>query len=253
MKDRNINFLIALIAGLLLMILFVALNSVSDGGLVKRILILLGGSLPSGFIQALSYVLFIYGMLEIIRMSNEVTNEARALRMHLLPEKEQFVLSSDEVQQLKLKMIEVEKREVFLLTDLIKKACTKFRSNKSTSEAMEVVTNFSSVNLRRAESEQSMIRYIVWAIPSVGFVGTVIGIASSLSMANDITSSDGLDRITAALGIAFDTTLVALVLSLFVMYFYHRLQERVEALHANIESYVIENLVNRIYHRENVR
>ena len=60
-------------------------------------------------------------------------------------------------------------------------------------------------------------------------------------------STEGLEGVTSMLYVAFDTTLVALVFSLILMYVYNGLQQKVEDLHLNIESYVIENLVNRIY------
>ena len=55
-----------------------------------------------------------------------------------------------------------------------------------------------------------------------------------------------MNAISSTLGIAFDTTLVSLVLSVIIMWFYHRLQEENDLLHANLKEYVISNLVNKI-------
>ena len=55
-----------------------------------------------------------------------------------------------------------------------------------------------------------------------------------------------IEEITAALGVAFDTTLLALVLSLILMYVFHALQEKTEVLHQDIEEFVVENLINKI-------
>ncbi len=251
MKEKYVSLSISLCLAIVLnIVLYLLANALEPGSAIHRILIMLGGSLPAGLIQGFTYFLFFYGVLEIRRMSNNVNREDRAFQMGLLPEKEQFVLSAEEVNQLKHKMIEIEQREPLLLVDLIKKACTKFRANKSVSESLGVVSAQSAVNLRKSESEQSIIRYIAWAVPSVGFIGTVIGIAASLGAADDVVTTGGVKKITSLLNIAFDTTLVALALSLVLMYLYHILQEKVEKLHANIESYVLENLINRIYHRE---
>lgn len=212
-----------------------------------RILVLLGGSFPGGLIQTFCYFLFFYGLFEIRRLNKNVSAENKAFGLGLLPETEQYVLLPDDVAKLKLQMIELERKGRFLLVDLIKKACTKYRSSHSIPETMEMVAKQSAINQRNSESEQSLIRYIAWAIPSVGFVGTVIGIAASLSEASSAVNAEGIERVTGLLNIAFDTTLVALVLSLMLMYVYHAMQAKVEQMHTNQESYVLENLVNRMF------
>lgn len=213
---------------------------------IGRILVMLGAGSFWGVIQFLTYFLFYWGILEMQSQSREATREESALSESMLPERDQYVLDSHQVAQLKLETISRQRQQKTLLGDLIVKACTKYRNNKSTSESLEVVTAQSRINLSQAESKQSMIRYALWAIPSIGFIGTVIGIANSLKLAAD-TSPEGIKKITAALNVAFDTTLVALILSIIGSLLFHLLQEKVENLHTNLESYVIENLVNRIY------
>ena len=98
------------------------------------------------------------------------------------------------------------------------------------------------INKELSESDQSNIRYLTWVIPSIGFVGTVLGISQALMIAN----SGDMKLITATLGVAFDTTLVSLLLSIIIMWYYHNLQKELDLLHAKIKDYVIENLINRI-------
>jgi biopolymer transport protein ExbB/TolQ len=248
MKERYFNVLISLLVSFVTLILVVLIaNQLAAGSFLHRIFILLGGDLPSGIIQGAIYFLFAYGILEISRMRKTVNKEEQAFGLELLPETEQYVLTPEDVAKIKLSMLEVERKDKFLLVDLIKKACTKFRANHSVSETLEMVSRQSEIHFRNSDSEQSIIRYIAWAIPSVGFVGTVIGISSSMSVASSAVSAAGIEKVTSLLNIAFDTTLVSLVLSLVLMYMYHNMQERNEKLHAKIESYVLDNLVNRIY------
>jgi biopolymer transport protein ExbB/TolQ len=70
------------------------------------------------------------------------------------------------------------------------------------------------------------LRYIVWVIPTIGFIGTVLGISLSLTQL-DATHPD-LSRVTAALGMAFYTTLVALVESALLVLLFHLVQTREE-------------------------
>ena len=74
---------------------------------------------------------------------------------------------------------------------------------------------------RRYEESCLLPRYIGWAVPILGFIGTVLGISLAADGIRRIISSDaGLSSLSsdlggaiAPLGIAFDTTLIALSLS----------------------------------------
>jgi chemotaxis protein MotA len=213
----------------------------------RRILVMLGGSMPEGLIQGFTLFLFLFGAIELYWLSSRLTREQDAFIMHLLPEKENWVLSVDDVKKLKLKVQDAEHSQKFYLTDLIKKCCIKYALSKSSSEVMELTDAQIRIYQTELESEQSFIRYVIWAIPSVGFIGTVLGIAASLGYAKDASTQAGLEKITDMLAVAFDTTLVALVLSIFLMYMMHSFQKKEDALFAQINSYLIENLINRFY------
>jgi chemotaxis protein MotA len=213
----------------------------------QRILVMLGGSMPEGLIQGFTFFLFFFGVIELYWLSSRLTHEQDAFIMHLLPEKENWVLSVDDVKKLKLKVQDAEHSQKFYLTDLIKKCCTKYALSKSSSEVMELTDAQIRIYQTELESEQSFIRYVIWAIPSVGFIGTVLGIAASLGYAKDASTQAGLGKITDMLAVAFDTTLVALVLSIFLMYMMHSFQKKEDTLFSQINSYLIENLINRFY------
>ena len=65
----------------------------------------------------------------------------------------------------------------------------------------------------RLDSELSLLRYVAWAIPAIGFIGTVRGIGDALAQAHRAMQGD-LSGVTAGLGTAFNSTLIALLLSL---------------------------------------
>ncbi|MCB0517049.1 MAG: MotA/TolQ/ExbB proton channel family protein [Chitinophagales bacterium] len=219
----------------------------SDYPFIKRLAQVFGGAMPSGIIQFLTFILFFWGMFETYARLSRIKYERQSFSLNLLPEKEQWVLSPDDVNELKLKMIAYEKENKFLMTDILKKASTKFRSNKSISDVMQIVTTQIKINAQKAEGGQSVIRYLVWAIPSMGFIGTILGIAESLGMADQASDPAILKDITNSMYVAFDTTLVALILSIVLMWYYYKLQENEEQLHTDMEEYILENFVNRIH------
>jgi biopolymer transport protein ExbB/TolQ len=95
------------------------------------------------------------------------------------------------------------------------------------------------------DSELSIIRYIAWAIPSVGFIGTVRGIGDALGQAHRAVEGD-ITGVTTGLGVAFNSTFIALVISIVLMFFVHQLQLMQERLVLDSERYVDHELVRRL-------
>jgi biopolymer transport protein ExbB/TolQ len=94
----------------------------------------------------------------------------------------------------------------------------------------------------RLDSELSMVRYIAWAIPSIGFIGTVRGIGDALGQAYKAVEGD-ISGVTVSLGVAFNSTFVALVLSIIIMFCLHQLQLAQERLVLNYQRYADSRLL----------
>lgn len=213
-------------------------------GLSNRIFTLLGGNVSGGgYIQALTFFAFFWAMFDIYSRLKNIKLEISPLHKKLLPTKEKHILLPQDVAELYVKVSDFEKEgKTTLLTEMIKKATLKFRATKNIGEMIEIISIQTEIDKEKSESSQSNIRYLAWVIPSIGFIGTVLGISQALRVAN----SGDMNLITSTLGVAFDTTLISLVLSIIVMWFLHNLQEETDRLHASLKEYVIENLVNRI-------
>lgn len=214
---------------------------------LRRILILFGGS-SDGYIQALCYVCFIYAMLELRHMKSFLKKQYQGFGLKLLPEEDQLILTPDEVADIKLSIIEIEKRGVlYLVSDFIKKACTQYRNDQSIPETLQVLDV--QINNTKDEMEGGLntIRYLLNAIMSLGFIGTLIGLTSAIGNAHLAKTEEGMPILTSLLNIAFDTTLVALVLSLILNYSYHNYLELMDRFYAKSRRYIIDNLVSRIY------
>jgi len=240
-------FLSLIIAGIVYGIIW-AITPQGENETANRMLVMLGGKLYNGgIIQAVTFLLFVYGMLEIYWLNYRITSERDAYTLHPLPEKENWVLSTDDVNQIKLNVQKTDKAKNFFLTDLIIKCCTKYRLGKESSEVLALADAQIDIYNTQIESEQSFIRYTAWAIPSVGFIGTVWGIGQSLDFAKEAATQEGIRKITDALGVAFDTTLWALILSIILMFLIHSFQKKQDRFFSEMKNYMIENLINRFY------
>jgi biopolymer transport protein ExbB/TolQ len=70
----------------------------------------------------------------------------------------------------------------------------------------------------RAHGRYGLFRVIVWAIPILGFLGTVIGITLALNGIDPKSPDESMLRVITGLGLKFDTTAVALSLSMVLMF-----------------------------------
>lgn len=93
------------------------------------------------------------------------------------------------------------------------------------------VTATTEMYLEQSYNTLSTARFGVWLIPTIGFIGTVVGIANALYKTLDLQSADLIQKsiskanVSAYIGTAFDTTLVALVLSILVMGYLTRVEK----------------------------
>jgi chemotaxis protein MotA len=244
---KNLRHL-SLASGIALLItavcmLMLGLTSKENSPSLHRFLLLLGGDvINGGYVQGLTYLAFFWAWFEVKEKLGVINRERKAFKLNIIPTNDKHVFMPQDINNLKFKLIEFERKEKYILSDLLKKACTKFRTSGSLSELIDIVSIQIEVSQEKAEGDQSVIRYLTWVIPSIGFVGTVIGISQALIVAN----SGDMEKITALLGVAFDTTLVALVLSIIIMWFVHQLQEETDRFHSDLKEFVIDNLINKI-------
>lgn len=144
----------------------------------------------------------------------------------------------------RLQELPVQSRRLLLPTALMS-SIQRFSATRNIQDAATAVRDSCDTQGDRLDSELSIIRYIAWAIPSVGFIGTVRGIGAALSQAHRAVEGD-ITGVTQSLGVAFNSTFIALVLSIVLMFFIHQLQLMQERLIHETDSYCQEKLINKL-------
>jgi biopolymer transport protein ExbB/TolQ len=132
---------------------------------------------------------------------------------------------------------------------MIRLALNKYAASRSSPDVTETIRTQAEVDQGRLAATMATVHYLAWAIPALGFVGTVRGLAAGLTMTQhaDADLQPFIDSVSRQLTFAFDTTFVALVLSLVLMFFLHLVQRDEEALVIDCQQYCLEHLVNRLY------
>lgn len=133
----------------------------------------------------------------------------------------------------------------FLLPRTLITAVERFSSTANVQSVSTAVRDVCTTEGERLESELSIIRYIAWAIPSIGFIGTVRGIGNALGQAH-LAVEGNITGVTESLGVAFNSTFIALVISIVLMFFIYQLQLMQERLVLDTGQYVDHWLVRRL-------
>jgi biopolymer transport protein ExbB/TolQ len=136
-----------------------------------------------------------------------------------------------------------------ILPYVMARGLERYHITGSVPEATETIMGRLEVAAEQQESELSMLRYLVWAIPSIGFIGTVRGIGVALQRADEALKGD-ISGVTSALGVAFNSTLVALFISIILMLLIHLLQGGQEGLILRLQTFCREQIIDKLFDRE---
>lgn len=178
--------------------------------------------------------------------------ERSLLQRNLLPVREGVrILPEDTREYARAIQSLPETVRSMLLPRVLLAALERFGSTRSLQDVSSLANSLCESENERLESELSMIRYIAWAIPSVGFIGTVRGIGLALGEAHRAVEGD-IAGVTENLGVAFNSTLIALVISIVVMFLVHQLQLLQERLVFDTQTYVDHNLIRHMQGRDSV-
>lgn len=157
--------------------------------------------------------------------------------------------SPEEDHDLEYALISLEKLPGNLketpLVQAVSASVRRFLITQDVQNASDAVESSVEALSLRQEAENSMIRYLIWAIPSIGFIGTVRGIGEALSMADQALAGD-IAGMTDSLGVAFNSTFVALLVSILLMFLLHQLQRLQDGLVVDTQAYCEKFLLNRI-------
>ena len=105
------------------------------------------------------------------------------------------------------------------------------------------------------DSSYTVIRSLIWTIPILGFIGTVVGLSQAIgsftSVLNDAGGDSGsikskLGPVVAGLATAFETTLVALLAAVVIQLLSTWVFKREEALLDGITDFTNEHVLSRL-------
>ncbi len=204
------------------------------------------GFFPYPFtIQNLMHVLFFIGLGELWIRRSAARAEKAWRNEHFLPEDEHTVLQASDLSGIRRSVAGKADSENGFIPYLIQTCILQFQASRSVDQTVSVLNSSLELISHRVDLRYTMIRYLIWVIPTIGFIGTVIGIAATLAMVDP--ADPDLAALTASLAVAFNTTLVALIHSAILVFVQHLVQENEERAVNDAGQYVLQHLINRLY------
>ena len=201
---------------------------------------------PVVSIHSIIWLIFFVGLGRLLARWREAQAEELELQQEYLPPGDDLILTSEDLGQLYQKLRQVSKRR--FLPRLLERTVTQYQGNKSVAHAHTLLDSCLDLYLHELDLGYHMIRYIVWLIPTIGFIGSVMGIGAALSVAGAAKADDPdlLANTTSAMSIAFNGTFIALLLSATLVFILHIAQMKEEkALNASAQ-YCLDQLINRL-------
>ena len=95
------------------------------------------------------------------------------------------------------------------------------------------------------EASHGLVKFITWAIPILGFLGTVLGITEAIAGVNPEVLEKNLNAVTDGLATAFDTTGLALILTMIVMFFSFVVDRLEQSVLQAVDDYAHRELAHR--------
>ena len=169
----------------------------------------------------------------------------------------------------------------YLLINRIVQCLRHYKANKDPKQVMDYSRVQANNDAAVIDSSYSLLRIFIWAIPILGFIGTVIGISQAVSGFSDVMNTNAvmvnntteypdtatlvnpaeegdvsmlktaLGGVTSGLGTAFDTTLLALVMSLIVMFPASSLQKAEEDHLVMVDDFINDNVISKLRGHKN--
>ncbi len=205
---------------------------------------------------ASTYLTFFCLGILILKWLN-IRKQRRAMMIQALPEAIDNEINVNNLKEFHDNLINFPKnlRNTYIV-NRIRKALEFFYIRQNNPEVAQMITSQSEVDAAKVSSSYGLVKVVLWAVPIMGFIGTVIGIGSAIGGfdavlgagdSGDMSALKGpLGSVLGSMSSAFDTTLLALVFSILLSFPASALQNQEDDLVTDVDEYCIDNLLKRL-------
>jgi biopolymer transport protein ExbB/TolQ len=205
-----------------------------------------------GFTPFLMVFLAFWSVAILFFKGTKIRLQRKALNVFILPDTAHFVLSPNTVNQVMDSIHQqIEQPKNFFLFNRIIGALSNLQNIGNISDVSDILRSYNEQDSEAVETSYSLLNGFLWAIPVLGFIGTVQGLSMAIGEFGNVLQEGGnmgalvgsLQQVTGGLATAFETTLVALVLALFLHLWTTAMRKAEEELLLACSEYCNQNIV----------
>lgn len=189
--------------------------------------------------------LFFVGMAILLRKAVGLRAESAALSSGLLDDPaltaESNVTERVPLIEERLRALPAGQQES-VFAHRVRDVCLHVRGRKSTAGLGEHLKYLAEVAAERLHNGYALVRTITWAVPILGFLGTVIGITLAISNLTPEQLDQSLTAVTGGLGVAFDTTALALTLSVVLVFTSFVVERSEQRILSRVEDFGVQRI-----------
>jgi len=197
-------------------------------------------------VEYVTAIMFFVGMAALAIKAIDVSGQYQGLAKPLLdpiPPGGQPVIDCEPLAG-QLRRAAPGQQESYLVRRL-RDALKHVRRSGSADTIDDELKHLADLDADRLHAGYGLVRIFIWAIPILGFLGTVIGIAQAMGNLAPQSLENSMPEVMAGLTVAFDTTKLALGLSIVLMFAQFLTDQAENSLLAQVDQRVEEELVGR--------
>jgi biopolymer transport protein ExbB/TolQ len=188
----------------------------------------------------------------MVLKSRIVKNQLKVVASNPIPA-DLDLTNDEELHRLRDSIMRREEFSWSIILNRIDRAIGLWLSTKDVGRVATWASAESARDSSSSDSSYSLCRVLIWAIPILGFIGTVLGLAVAVSGFGVLGGSaeigaikEAIGQVTLGLGVAFDTTLLALMLTVLLMFPLSFIQRSEEIFFVDLENYLDDMFVSRL-------
>jgi len=248
-KQTNVSPVLSLILGLIMTAAFYGVLRVFPVAYFARIWTELG------WVPYAIAIMFFWGLAVLIFKWRKLALQKRALNIRVVPLDYGFVLSPQSADQILETLYKsVQDPERFMLFNRILRALSNLKNLGRVADVEIIIRAQSDMDHNVLESSYTILKGIIWAMPVLGFIGTVLGLSEAIGGFGSVLAAggelsalrDSLRGVVAGLSVAFGTTFEGLITTLVLQIVLSFFRKAEEEFHEACDDYCHRYLVSRL-------
>ena len=211
---------------------------------------------PSNQFAVIPATLFFFGGIAILFLKGrKIQFQQRALKLSAVPAEPEFILTETTAATVLARIHSlVDNPRHFVLLNRLDRALSNFKNIGQVGDVSAILRAQAENDEDQVASSYTVVNGLVWAIPVLGFIGTVLGLSLAIGRFTDTLQAAGdislirasLQGVTGGLATAFESTLVALTFTLILQLVITFQQKREMAFLDECNDYCHSHIVSKL-------